>query len=498
MEKYLFIFWGLVLGLSSCNKNGDELQGHEGIAVTLKAEILPMDDSGKTSWINDDAIGLYQFRANTTFAENKINNLKCGVNTDGNVMIPGNNIYLSGDRSYDIRAYYPYTEALDGYNMNVSVADQTLDLMYSDNLSGVNIEQINENNTMSFKHAFSKLKFDLTPGEGLTESDLKGISISLSGSYTEGVFSISNQSLNSLSKPSDIQLGIDEEKALASCILIPQELPSMVLNFKLANGVEFQWKNTQPVNISSGKVYGFNAVVGSSNVEITVGGIIDWEGKDSTPEQGIATPNTQRKYQIGDLYPDDENPVGIVFEISDMGKHGKIVSLTEIQNRWGAIKSEYDDGIFNAKDEDCGWLMTKALTKKRMYDNNWSSDYFIFDKLLDEFNDGNSDGDWYCPAIIELRVLYAAMSGLNYDDIKENWQYSEPMPNNENYTDKRISFSDKIVSAGGTAFTFTGRLWGSTEISKDYAYALELSTGKLLSDKNKYDTWGRLRPIKQF
>ena len=57
-------------------------------------------------------------------------------------------------------------------------------------------------------------------------------------------------------------------------------------------------------------------------------------------------------YNIGDLYPDSENPMGMVYEITDWGLHGKIISLDEAQSSiWGRISPSYatnmDDGTIN-------------------------------------------------------------------------------------------------------------------------------------------------------
>ena len=38
---------------------------------------------------------------------------------------------------------------------------------------------------------------------------------------------------------------------------------------------------------------------------------------------------------VGEPYPDETNPIGIIYKVLDGGKHGKILSFDEFNGKWG-------------------------------------------------------------------------------------------------------------------------------------------------------------------
>lgn len=109
-----------------------------------------------------------------------------------------------------------------------------------------------------------------------------------------------------------------------------------------------------------------------------------------------------KTYKIGDYY-DDGKKQGVVFEVSDDGRHGKIVSLMESEDKL----SWYPDGftktrLVSAEDRYNGlnnMMKVKSISRwrKRFPAFAWCADL---------------GKDWYLPAIEEL-----ALFGLN-DEIR--------------------------------------------------------------------------------
>lgn len=107
----------------------------------------------------------------------------------------------------------------------------------------------------------------------------------------------------------------------------------------------------------------------------------------------------KRRYQIGDLYPDTQNPIGIVFSISNEGKNGKIFSLyNEFYHQWSsehyrvhAVSST--DGQFNMQQVE-----KRLQTPTRHV-------YPAF-SLCKELGDG-----WYFPASDEMLGIYKWWNG---------------------------------------------------------------------------------------
>ena len=100
-----------------------------------------------------------------------------------------------------------------------------------------------------------------------------------------------------------------------------------------------------------------------------------------------------KTYQIGDYY-DDGVKQGVVFDVWDNGKHGKIVSLDQTEEQW-CTTMQYDKGIVTgASSESDG----KANTDKVMARAD-SSQYPAFQWCRAK------GAEWYLPAIDELKLL---------------------------------------------------------------------------------------------
>jgi hypothetical protein len=118
--------------------------------------------------------------------------------------------------------------------------------------------------------------------------------------------------------------------------------------------------------------------------------------KEDEGEDLSADIETESPYGIGDYY-NVYGVKGVVFEVSNDGENGKIVSLDEEYEYWGF---EGIDEAINANDRDNG--MNNMNVIKRSSD--WESSSSAF-KWCDEKNADGITG-WYYPAINELKSLY--------------------------------------------------------------------------------------------
>jgi len=106
-------------------------------------------------------------------------------------------------------------------------------------------------------------------------------------------------------------------------------------------------------------------------------------------------------YKIGAFYPNDVNPIGIVFEITGQGTHGKIISLDEEQDiAWGYITPTYathiDNGIMN-------WQRIKSInpTLEKFPAFAWCN------------NREPKERTWYLPAYGELVSISENINTIN-------------------------------------------------------------------------------------
>jgi hypothetical protein len=115
-----------------------------------------------------------------------------------------------------------------------------------------------------------------------------------------------------------------------------------------------------------------------------------------------AETETKSPYRVGDYY-NVSGVKGVVFEISNNGQNGKIVSLDEPED--GVVWSINND-LTNASDIDDGMNNMDAIKNI----SGWKSKYPAF-KWCDDKNTNGITG-WYYPAINELRRLYGSWNSI--------------------------------------------------------------------------------------
>ena len=117
--------------------------------------------------------------------------------------------------------------------------------------------------------------------------------------------------------------------------------------------------------------------------------------------QPCAHQDTTAPYKVGDYY-NENGKQGVVFEVWDNGRHGKIVSLNETVLKW-CTDEQYDKeialGLTNKSDG-------KANTDKVMQRGD-SDQYPAFVWCR------NKGADWYLPAVDELIAIYSNNSAIN-------------------------------------------------------------------------------------
>lgn len=122
---------------------------------------------------------------------------------------------------------------------------------------------------------------------------------------------------------------------------------------------------------------------------IALGGIL----KACKTEPSTQDRTTTSYYSVGDYY-DDGTKQGVVFQVWDDGRHGKIVSLDQAELKW-CTTTQYDKGIvIRASSKSDGWANTNAVMSRLD-----SAEYPAFAWCRAKGN------EWYLPAIDELRIL---------------------------------------------------------------------------------------------
>lgn len=512
MKNIRLLLTGLAIFVFAACSNSDDdstQSGYEkGNAVKFTSAISPIDQPkvAEDIWNDGDKIGIYMLKSGTNLVVNESRNAKYTSDVSGNLVAESNTIHYPLGIKVDFVAYYPYQDNLENFTYGVNVADQSkpenIDLIYSNNAIGTSNDDASTN--LQFTHQLSKVVFNIAPGQGLISDDLKNLKVNIKDMNTLADFNLALGRFGNIRQILPIATLATADGTLAQAIVIPVANTTFTLQFVMSNGGTFEWTTPSAITLEAGKINKFDATIGTSSIEISQGDIVDWTGANDAPILGEGTGSgstVNTTYKVGDVYPHEGTPLGIVFEVSNNGKNGKVVSLIESSDRWGAWpKDESSDGIVGIRDVDSGMQGTRSIIKIRSAAGNFASDYSIFKWVYETMNLNVWDGQWYIPSKNELKSLYAAFSGLTYADVETSWIDGGAMPNydQQQYLDARTAFNLKITNAGGTELTQTGRYWTSTEYDASKAWFIRFNTSVLEYGQEKYDTWTRVRPIFAF
>ncbi|MBR2428934.1 MAG: DUF1566 domain-containing protein [Alistipes sp.] len=122
--------------------------------------------------------------------------------------------------------------------------------------------------------------------------------------------------------------------------------------------------------------------------------------------QPCAHQDTTAPYKVGDYY-NENGKQGVVFEVSDGGRHGKIVSLDETKTRWDS-RVDWDGYEFiNGTKTGANDMSNGKVNTDKVMQRGDSDQYLAFVWCR------NKGADWYLPAINELMTIYNNKSAIN-------------------------------------------------------------------------------------
>ena len=430
--KHLVFLLLSVFLLSACSSD-DELMPTDGdrtpVSFTAHVSRLKTTDGGD-QWAAGDQLGIFMKQAGEDLSSAIENNRKYQTDAEGNFTLAdgGQIIYWPQDETtVDFVAYYPYQASFSTpYIYEVDVSDQSdpakIDLLYSNDAT--NKSKSKEAVALSFDHMLSKLSFSVKAGAGVTS--LEDLSIEIQGVASEATLDLSDGTItatNSNQKFAPCEVTATKQY---EAILIPQQAATgSKIAFKIGSET-FNW-DIGGIDFEQGKQHNYTVTVNHNNEVIAKAeGITDWKP-------------TNAFYQIGDPYPDVENPIGIVFETSNGGRDGKIVSLDETQLKWSQGQT-----ITEATDALNGMANMHTITQISDWENKYPAFAWVHGKndATTDYSDPDAKGIWYLPAIDELTSLFLV------------------------YNRDREGFNASLTTAGGALLSEV-RYWSSLE---DYNY----------------------------
>lgn len=221
---------GLLLG--SCAKDKNTTPDIKPVAAQLSSVITK---AVGTSWSANDKIGVFM-TSNQTINSSTIldgaDNISYQVASGGTngLFTPSmvsKTIFLPQDDSkVTFIAYYPYSEVLNSYALNVNLTDQSnqeaLDIMSA---SVGDISKTKPNVALQFARAMSKVIIK-TSSSVYSSEQLAAMTVKITALNTTGTFSLSNRTITSTGTPASITAQATTAGSIYEAIMFPEDVAS--------------------------------------------------------------------------------------------------------------------------------------------------------------------------------------------------------------------------------------------------------------------------------
>ena len=287
----------VTFGFAGCSSEETLPDTESDVRVALQVTSGIQTRAVDNRWQKGDAIGIYMLEGvnpDSYYSNVKYATADNGVNGTFTPAEAENTIYLPDDNSErDFIAYYPWTDQITENIYPIDLADQSsqenIDFMVAAKATGINLS----NNTVPFvfTHKLSKIEMEIKAGANISDTELKGLVVSLTNQPTTGTFNLltSKEVAATSNEEKSITLLTAAEGKKAEAIVFPNA------NF---NGMDFIFEtktignyscpipNKSASKFEPGKKYKYTITIQQTAVEVT-STITDWEDGGST--EGSAT-----------------------------------------------------------------------------------------------------------------------------------------------------------------------------------------------------------------
>ena len=417
------------LTLSSCNiEDADTVVDMDKRICTFS--FTPVVSDYSQGWIASDTIGIFAYKTGTNDIYSNYSNIQY-IADDKNYFIPATNeneiIRPEVGNAVDFIAYYPYKDDIT-YRYIIDLRDQSsqksLDLLYSNNI----VNNASKNIKFVFNHVLSKIIINSIAGDGYTNKDLEGVSITINNINIAAVLDVRYGDVHIYELRSSVAM--NQTDLLSEAILLPEFTPDMSITIKLQNATIYEAKFPVDQYFSSNTIYRYNLRINRTSVELSSAEIADWAGINNPPDTCMPL---DHPYEIGDLYPIPNDPttaIGVVCwtKPGTNGREGKIISLDTDTLEW-STSNDYKLGTSISVGTSNVMVVSEVDPSLQQFPAfKWCSDK------------GNG---WYLPARFELHII------------------------NEQWISNKEKINNSIQIAGGEIFTETDVYLASSE-SRSY------------------------------
>lgn len=360
----------------------------------------------------------------------------------------GKNCYPKDGSKLSFYAYYPYNaQVTDPLNMSFSVqADQSAGLS-SSYLMTANQKDVSKSHypvQLTFSHKLAMVKVNLINGQQAHNIAPRPADVvTLKGRWLTTSLNLATDDVGSSGPPTDVKMHYNTADKCWYA-LVPHQLvtqSSVQLTFEWTHILTLKHTPPKQFTLAKGEVKPLDITI---NANMTI--------------------DKNHVYAVGDAYPHvGFNKQGVVFEVSEDGKSGKIISLERVYGLTWSTETV----LTNANDGNNGRV---NMTTIRLLDNTFAQ-YPAF-KWVHGLNpesttyEADSKGIWYLPARYEIRPMYTSENKGKVSRTLEALGMEDPLLGN------------------GLMWTSTEEYEGANPISR--AYSIGLWGGMVMtSQKNR-------------
>lgn len=211
----------------------------------------PDTRAGNSTWAAGDAIGIFMVDgtpAVVDLAANKAYKTADGSKNFSPVSLNDNIYYPVDGSTVNFISYYPQQTGISLNNLyNVDVASQNnpvdIDLLYAKTTTGYSKATSTNTVQLFFDHKLTHVVLNITPGAGLTASDLNNMVVTVKGINSRNTLDLKTGNLGTPSSVADIVMKTKTDGSTSDAILVPQVVAgnTMSIEFKIGNET-FVWK----------------------------------------------------------------------------------------------------------------------------------------------------------------------------------------------------------------------------------------------------------------
>lgn len=244
------------------------------VAVQMKAQIVPYEKGNPETIGGNAKVGVYMLASEDGAAI--VSNVEMHMDAEG-VIDTGDILFYPKDGSkVNIYCYTPYEASASAGN--------TLTLDISTTASAVGSDYLyaaNPNRYMALapvkvqlKHILSRAEFTVSAGEGVSDTDLAGISFALTDMPVKAAFDLFSADITH-GNNGEIAMTMLDSGHAAECSVIPCNVANLVVTCNLKD-TNFT-KKLGPIDFMQGNIYKFDVIVSEPGFDIVLRQIEDWQ-----------------------------------------------------------------------------------------------------------------------------------------------------------------------------------------------------------------------------